>query len=102
MTIQELTSSPIFTWIITTTIPIIIGVMWRLSVKHRKDHQLLKMGLRTLLKSQILDIYNRATEKGRLGEHEKDMVNDLYSDYHYGLDGNGYIKTIVDKINSNY
>lgn len=68
------------------------------SKEHKESHDVLKEGMQKLLKSQVLDIYNRAKTKGEIGEHEKDVANELYDVYHI-MGGNGYIKEIKDKIN---
>lgn len=68
------------------------------SMEHKESHEILKEGMQKLLKSQVLDIYNRAKTKGVIGEHEKDVANELYDVYHI-MGGNGYMKEIKDKIN---
>ncbi len=84
-------------FVITSVLAFIASTIHKDRVRHQLDHAMLKEGMKMLLKSQILDIYNRAKDKGRLGEHEKDVACDLYDSYK-ALDGNGYMENIMAKI----
>ena len=86
-------------FITTSSIGFITTMIRKDRIRHQTDHEMLKIGMTMLLKSQILDIYNRAREKGHLGEHEKDVACDLFASYE-ALGGNGYMKQVMDKIKS--
>ena len=66
--------------------------------RHEVAHNLLTASHKLLLKSQILDIYNRMKLEGTIGEHDRNLANELYSAYQ-AVGGNGYIKDVVKKIN---
>ena len=93
----DIMTNPYIFWFNTGLITIVATMAARMLRKHKTDHSLLKLANRVLLKSQILDIYNRAKERGYIGEHEIDMAEELYSVY-ASMDGNGYIKGVVKKI----
>lgn len=84
-------------FITTSSIAFLAKMIHKDRCNHHKDHEMLKIGMTQLLKSQILDIYNRAKDKGHLGEHEKDVASDLFASYQ-ALGGNGYIKKVMQKI----
>ncbi|PKM69189.1 MAG: hypothetical protein CVU95_00990 [Firmicutes bacterium HGW-Firmicutes-2] len=84
-------------FVITSSIGLLARMIRNDRIRHQQDHEMLKIGMTQLLKSQILDIYNRSIEKGHVGEHEKDVANDLYKSYE-SMGGNGYMKQVMEKI----
>lgn len=56
-------------------------------------------GVRILLKNRIIEKYYRFKNDGFISIFDKQIVNELYSEYH-NLGGNGVISDIIDEINS--
>ena len=106
MTINVLTAVVIF---IITGILALVGksIGTKVSKKvydHQKDHkQISELGDEfnsislLLLKGQILDIYLRAKNTG-IDDFECDLANELFEKYS-SKGGNGYMKTVITKIN---
>lgn len=64
-----------------------------------KHMQATQNGVQCMLRSQIIDIYNRSLERGYCHIYEKENLTKAYKAY-LGLDGNGVIpglyKTVMD------
>lgn len=58
------------------------------------ENDALRNGMRSLLRSQIVDSCERAMRDGYCGTRLRDTINDLYSSYH-ALGGNGTVTSIV-------
>lgn len=67
------------------------------ALNDQQEHEKLKHGLRSLLKYQILEVYNNAMNRGAIPSHEKDILNEMYRGYQ-DLGGNGFITGLMDKI----
>lgn len=73
---------------------------------HSEEHKRLQKAdiknnasMQLIHKAQIMDIYDRGKERGYLGEHDKELANEIFDNYS-SRGGNGYVKTVLDKINN--
>ena len=78
----------------------VLTALWR-SVSARlkqqqAENQALREGMRSLLRSQIVDQCERALRDGWCGARLRDTINDLYTSYHT-LGGNGTVTAIVEQ-----
>lgn len=67
--------------------------------KSQTDTDLLKLSIQALLRSQIIDIYNRCKKLGYCELYEKDNLSNLYKYYHsLGLNGvmDGIYKDVMN------
>ena len=55
-------------------------------------------GVKILLKNRIIEKYYRFKSDGVISIFDKQIVNELYSEYH-NLGGNGVISDIINEIN---
>ena len=72
-------------------IPIIGGIR-----KILKDQEIVKIGLQSLLRSQMLEIYRDYNGKEEVPFYIKEQFQDLYNSYHM-LGGNGIMTKIYDE-----
>lgn len=123
-----ISSNPILSGVITTVILAILGGVLKGIIKlvssfknimkrHEEDHSFIKKVLKDLdkkldesynasvendkliLKGKIQDIHERASTRGKLGPKDKELANEFYDRYH-SMGGNGYIKVLIDEINT--
>ena len=60
------------------------------------EYDALRNGMRSLLRSQIVDSCERAMKDGYCGTRLRDTINDLYDSYH-ALGGNGTVTSLVQQ-----
>ena len=82
----------------TGLLSFIARTVWNFTKDHKEKHDRLDKGQTLLFRGQILDIYNRGKTKGYLGEHEKELANEIFDEYSRRGE-NGYIKRTIEKIN---
>lgn len=61
-----------------------------------KDQEIVKIGLQSLLRSQMLEIYRDYNGKEEVPFYIKEQFQDLYNSYHM-LGGNGIMTKIYDE-----
>ena len=62
-----------------------------------KEYDGLKNGLKSLLRNEIVRIYETYFNMGYCPSYMKENVNEMYKNYHK-LGGNGYVSSIVNEI----
>jgi hypothetical protein len=60
-------------------------------------HHATELGVRALLRNQIIVVYNKYSEKGSIPIYELENLDDLVKQYE-NLGGNGVIKELVGRI----
>ncbi len=75
------------------------SVFWLVKAikKDRAAHSMLSDGIKSMIRYQILMIYNEAVKNKGIHTHERDILNEMYASYK-SLGGNGFITDIMDKI----
>lgn len=67
---------------------------------YRKEREAMITSQRNQLKAQIVEIYERAKDRGYITYMELDTLNRL-ADSYFALGGNHYIHAVVKKANNN-
>lgn len=60
-------------------------------------HYATELGVRALLRSDIIKMYNKYMDKGEIPIHELENIDDLFLQYE-NLGGNGVIKELVSRL----
>ena len=58
-----------------------------------------ELGVQALLRAEIIHIYNKYMEKGKMPIYERENVAELFKQY-TNLGGNGVIKELLEKLNN--
>ncbi|MEG0798991.1 MAG: hypothetical protein RR228_04150 [Bacilli bacterium] len=64
--------------------------------KHKVDD--MKIGIQVILKTKIIEMYDKLIKKECINIYEKEIFMDLYNSYK-SLEGNSFVKTLVKEIN---
>lgn len=76
----------------------VVTYFYRLLKNYKRIIISMKNGVRSLLKVEIIRKYYEYKEKGGISMHERQIVEDLYTEY-VNLGGNGIVKQLCDEIN---
>ena len=87
-------------WIFGVGIAVLTMAVRSVSARLKKEqleNRALRDGMRSLLKSQIVESCERALRDGWCGARLRDSINDMYGSY-TALGGNGTVTSIRDKV----
>jgi len=73
--------------------------MYKKLVNYNRMIKFVRDGVKVLLKTKIIEQYNYHKKQGSITIFDKQIISDLYSEYH-NLGGNGVITDLIDDINS--
>lgn len=71
----------------------LIGVIANLFRRHKAT----QLGVQALLRANIINLYNKYTERGEMPIYERENVEQLFTQYK-ALKGNGVIDNLYDKL----
>lgn len=86
-------------WAFGLIVAALTAVVRTLSVrikKQQQENQALRDGMRSLLRSQIVDTCEACLRDGWCGARKRDTIGDLYASYH-ALGGNGTVTALVEQ-----
>lgn len=75
----------------------VMGLGFKKINKRFKEQDNVKMGVRALLKNQIIQMYNKYIDLGYIPIYALESVESMYTEYH-ALGGNGTITELVEKL----
>lgn len=90
-------------WVQTLFVGMITAATWIFNVSRRKlicrfnEHDMLKLGLQSLLRSEIIKSYNYYKEKGYCPIYAKDSIAAMGRSYH-DLGGNGTTVRLLEEV----
>ena len=82
---------------ITTGVSIALRRISKKLEKERIRSQAIEDGVRDVLRLQILDVYEKCKQEGKISVSRKDAIDSAYSSYH-ALGGNGTITQVHNEI----
>ena len=80
-----------------TLLGIAVGYLWNKARGLSKERDLNKAALRTLLKINLLKIYDNAVREGHIAIETEGLAEEVYKHYH-ALGGNGQGTKIIEDI----
>jgi len=86
----------ILTYLASLLLPTITGMLWRYIAKNKKETQLVKAGQQAMLRSQMINDYNKWSERGYAPIYAKETFENCYQIYHL-LGANGVMDDIHDR-----
>ena len=73
--------------------------MYKKLINYNRMIKFVRDGVKALLKTKIIEKYNYYKELGTITIFDKQLISDLYSEYH-NLGGNGVITDLMEEVNS--
>lgn len=73
--------------------------MYKKLINYNRMIKFVRDGVKALLKTKIIEKYNYHKELGTITIFDKQLISDLYSEYH-NLGGNGVITDLMEEVNS--
>jgi len=81
---------------------VILGAWTMLLSKYKKLHNkqcAIELGVQALLRSQLIQLYNKYMEIGAVPIYERENIEQLYIQYE-NLGGNGVMTELLEKLNA--
>lgn len=88
--------------IVAVASPLILGFIYGVRKMIKKDrgaHKKLEGGLRSMLRAQILQMYETGIKNDGMTLFQKSTAEELYMDYK-NLGGNGFVEDLMNKIHN--
>ena len=91
----------VYQWLTILGIPSIISgiltLIFNIGKKRRADIEALKLGVQALLRSELIENYNKWTERGYMPIYAKENFQNIYKQYH-NLGANGVMDAMYLKV----
>lgn len=75
----------------------VVGYLWRSLMATKSDHQLIKAGVRSLLRDRIINMCEKCLTGGYCTTEYHDNIVDMYKEYH-ALGGNGAVTRLLNRV----